>query len=158
MEILTSLSITTKQGTSTMKNIFIFTTAAFIFSTIISGCMNNNPQGRLALEGEVTLKGLPLAQGNISFEPIGSQLERTQSGGEIVNGYYKIGAAQGLVSGEYSVQIRSMEEIPRTRKNTGNPIEDQPILKDIIPSEFGSQSVQKITVEKGKQNQFNFKM
>ncbi|MDR1486041.1 MAG: hypothetical protein LBT09_14635 [Planctomycetaceae bacterium] len=134
-----------------------------IFSILIlcvffAGCTNSNPQGRLAVEGEVTLNGRPLAQGSISFDPSGTQGVKTQSGGEIKNGKYTIAAPQGLVAGEYTVRIRSMEEVSGSRKNTGNPIEDQPILKDIIPSEFGSQSVQKITVEKGKQNQFNFQM
>jgi hypothetical protein len=134
-----------------------------IFSILIlcvffAGCTNSNPQGRLAIEGEVTLKGQPLAQGSISFEPNGAQEVKTQSGGEIKDGKYTIAAPQGLVPGEYTVRIRSMEEVPDSRKNTGNPIEDQPILKDIIPPEFGSKSIQKITVEKGKQNQFDFKM
>ncbi|MDR1494168.1 MAG: hypothetical protein LBT05_15815, partial [Planctomycetaceae bacterium] len=90
------------------------------------GCTNSNPQGRLLISGEATLNGQPLANGNISFEPSGSQSVKTQSGGQIKNGKYSIAAADGLVEGEYVASIRSMEEIPGTQKNTGNPLADQP--------------------------------
>jgi hypothetical protein len=137
-----------------LRQIFsILTLCVFVI-----GCTNNNPQGRLAIEGEVTLEGKPLAQGHISFDPSGSQPIKTQSGSLIKNGKYSIAAVDGLAEGEYTVSIRSMEEIPKTQENTGNEIEDAPEYKNIVPPEFGEKSTQKITVEKGKQNKFDFKM
>jgi hypothetical protein len=137
-----------------MKHLFIIT-----LLICLVGCTNSNPQGRVALEGDVTLNGQPLTQGNISFEPSGTQSERTQSGGLIKNGKYRIAAADGLVEGEYTVSIHAMEEIPETRKgNSTNPMDNQVEYRNIIPPEFGEKTTQKITVEKGKQNKFDFKM
>jgi len=126
-----------------------------ILILFLAGCTNNNPQGRLPISGEVTLNDQPLEGGSISFDPIGSQTERVQSGGEIVNGKYEIAAPQGLLPGEYQVQITSMIIDPKAAPpKDGEP----PKMINIVPPQFGSKTTQKVTVEKGKENRFDFKM
>ncbi|MDR1494120.1 MAG: hypothetical protein LBT05_15575 [Planctomycetaceae bacterium] len=122
----------------------------------LAGCTNSNPQGRLPISGEITLNGQPLESGSISFDPIGSQTERLQSGGQIVNGKYEIAAPQGLVPGEYQARITSMIIDPKSPppKDTVEP----PKMISVVPPEFGSKTTQKIIVEKGKENRFDFKM
>ncbi|MDR0704425.1 MAG: carboxypeptidase-like regulatory domain-containing protein [Planctomycetaceae bacterium] len=134
-----------------MKHLF----PIILILLFLAGC-TNNPQGRLPITGEVTLNGQPLENGSISFDPIGSQTERLQSGGQIVNGKYEIAAPQGLVPGEYQVRITSMIVDPKAPppKDSVEP----PKMINIVPPEFGSKTTQKVTVEKGKENRFDFKM
>jgi hypothetical protein len=129
----------------------IFTILMLLF---FAGCTNSNPQGRLPISGEVTFNGQPLESGSISFDPIGSQTERLQSGGQIVNGKYEIAAPQGLVPGEYQVRITSMIIDPNAPKDPVEP----PKMISVVPPEFGSKTTQKVTVEKEKENRFDFKM
>jgi hypothetical protein len=139
----------------TQKKFFLF--FVFLFVTTI-GCSSSNPQNRLKIEGEVTLNGKPVSSGNIEFEPAGSQTERTQSGSAIADGKYSIPAPKGLVAGEYRVRISVMEEIPGSRVDNPDPMLSKVEYRDLAPLEFGSQTTQKITVEIGKVNKFDFNM
>jgi hypothetical protein len=123
----------------------------------VAGCGRANPQGRLKLEGEVTLNGKPVTNGSIQFEPSGTQTERTQSGGVITEGKYRIDAAHGLVAGEYKVRISVMEEVPGSRVDDPDPMKAKVEYKDVTPPEYGSASKQVITVSEG-QTRFDFHM
>jgi hypothetical protein len=142
-----------------LYNIFFNVICTSIIVTIIlsiTSCSPSNPFGRLKIEGEVTLDGKPI-NGSIEFEPIGDQKEQFQSGGIITNGKYSIPASKGLVPGEYSVRIVASEEIPESRKRNKEGNEDVE-YRDIVPPDFGSETKQKIIVEKEKNNKFDFKM
>jgi hypothetical protein len=145
----------------TKLNHFFISANCVIVITIIffslSGCSPSNPLGRLKIEGEITLDGKPI-NGNIEFEPIGNQQEKIQSGGLIINGKYSIPAPKGLVPGEYLVRIIATEEVAGTRKTDPNNNEETAEYKDFIPPDYGSETKQKITVEKSKNNKFDFKM
>src|ERR1041384_7389655 len=69
---------------------------------ICTGC--DNFGGRVALSGNVLLKGQPLENGTITFYPVESN---TQSGAPIENGKFKIVREKGLVPGKYRVSISS---------------------------------------------------
>ncbi|MDR2440007.1 MAG: hypothetical protein LBE12_11655 [Planctomycetaceae bacterium] len=125
---------------------------------IVLGCADSNPQNRLKIEGEITLGGKPVNNGNIEFEPIGNQIERTHSGSVITNGKYSIPAAQGLSAGEYRVRISVMEEVPGSRVDNPDPMLSKVEYQDTAPPEFGNKTIQKITVEANKVNKFDFKM
>ena len=128
------------------------------FLNIVLGCADSNPQNRLKIEGEVTLGGKPVNNGNIEFEPVGTQKERTHSGSVITNGKYLLPATQGLAAGEYRVRISVMEEVPGSRVDNPDPMLSKVEYRDMAPPEFGSQTIQKITVETDKVNKFDFKM
>jgi hypothetical protein len=137
------------------KSSFLLVFCLFI---IVLGCTNPNPQNRLKIEGEVTLGGQPVNSGNIEFEPIGNQAERTQSGSVITDGRYSIPAPQGLVAGEYRVRISVMEEVPGSRIDNPDPMLTKVEYRNIAPPEFNTQTTQKVSVETGKVNKFDFKM
>lgn len=121
------------------------------------GC-GEDLKGRKAVSGKVTLSGAPLTQGEIRFEPAGTQKYKTQSGGKIVNGVYSIAANFGLVPGVYAVTITSMEEVPGSRVEGKDPMDLKVEYRDIVPPKFGSASEQKVTVtDTGKQT-FDFVM
>lgn len=112
-------------------------------------CNNSNPQGRIAVEGTVSLNSQPLTQGNVEFI---SQLNSTPSiitGCEIKDGKFALPAEHGLIVGQtYTVRFRAIEEVS-AGQTTGNGA-GQPIVKDLIPPKWGSTSKETITAEKGK--------
>lgn len=139
-----------------MKNIALPSLLILFF--LVCGCTGSNPQGRLKIEGDVSLGGKPLPSGSIEFAPTGSQSEKTQSGGEIKDGKYSIAAPQGLVPGEYLVRITCMEEVPGSRVDDPDPMKAKVEYRNVVPPEYGANSTQKVTVEKGKENKFDFNM
>jgi hypothetical protein len=140
------------------KNSFLLLIFVFVSSLIITGCGKTDLQGRKSVSGTVTLNGIPLADGQISFEPIGTQKLKTRSGGSIKKGYYSLRGEFGLVPGEYSVALSSMEEVSGSRTEGTDPISTKAQYRDIIPPKFGSASEQKITVTESGKQVFDFKM
>lgn len=138
------------------RTTFLFSICCVLF--VFCGCTNSNPQGRLEIVGDVSLGGQPVSSGSIEFEPSGSQSERTQSGAIITDGKYTIPAEKGLVAGEYRVRISVMEEVAGSKKENADPMLASAQYVDLAPPDFGSQTKQKVTVEKGKENKFDFKM
>jgi hypothetical protein len=138
-----------------MYKIFISVCLCLAF---VCGCSSSNPQGRLAIEGEITLGGKPVDSGSIEFEPVGSQTERTQSGSTVNGGKYSIPAPQGLVAGEYRVRITVMEEVPGSRVDDPDPMKSKVEYRDIAPPNFGAATEQKVTVTTSGKQVFNFAM
>jgi hypothetical protein len=140
------------------KNSFLLLILIFVSTLIITGCSKTDLKGRKPVSGTVTLNGTPLADGQINFEPIGTQKLKTRSGGSIKNGYYSLRGEFGLVPGEYGVVLSSMEEVPGSRVEGADPISTKTEYRDIIPPKFGSASEQKITVTETGKQVFDFKM
>jgi hypothetical protein len=70
----------------------------------IAGCSDPNVEKRGEVMGTVTLDGQPVADGAISFFPIGAT-SGPSAGGKIVNGKYHIPQAQGPVIGDNRVEF-----------------------------------------------------
>jgi hypothetical protein len=124
----------------------------FVFLLLfVIGCGGNNPQGRVAIHGEVALDGQSLADGSIEFRSQPGNSPSITTGAPIKNGKFSIPAAQGLMAGQtYSVKFRSIAEIPGTKVDTGDPMASKVETRDVIPPKYGSQSKETITVEKEK--------
>jgi hypothetical protein len=126
---------------------------------IFSGCNNNNPQGRVAVRGEVTLNGKPLSQGNVLFSSLPGTTPMVVTGSPVKNGTFSLSAEHGLIpSQEYLVQFQSVEEIPGTRKETDNPMETKVETRDIIPPQYGTESKEIVTATKKSPNVFRFEL
>jgi hypothetical protein len=139
----------------TVASVCCFLTFFIILLSVFSIGCNKNPQGRIEISGTVTLDGVPIKDGSIGFEPTGSQTLKVKSGAHIADGKYKMPVASSLVPGEYSVRISASQETGKIIETPMGPIAE---MVDIVPSEFGSESTQMITVtEKGKQI-FDFDM
>ncbi|MDR0522392.1 MAG: carboxypeptidase-like regulatory domain-containing protein [Planctomycetaceae bacterium] len=126
-------------------------TLIIVTITIISGC--GNPQGRLLVSGTVTLDGEPIADGTISFEPVGEQPIKVRSGTVIRNGKYTVPGTSGLVPGEYLVSISAQHDTGRMIQVEGETVRE---IIDSIPPEYGSDSKQRITVTKTGKQTFDF--
>jgi hypothetical protein len=127
---------------------------------IIIGCSNNNPQGRVPVRGEVTFDGKPLEQGDILFSSIEGTTPMVATGSPIRNGKFSLSAEKGLIPDQtYSVQFRSVEEIPGTNKETNNPLQnrgDRVKARSILPRRYGVESKETITATKKSPNVFKF--
>ena len=83
-----------------------------VTSTIIytfMGCGNSDGLPRVAVNGEVTVDGAPLASGVISFVPVGSG---PATGGAIDKGAFKIAEEKGPVPGKYKVRVTTQAGKP----------------------------------------------
>jgi hypothetical protein len=108
--------------------------------TLIGGCGPSDPLGRRAVSGAVTVDGLPLAEGTISFQP--TEQGTTSSGAIISQGQYAISRDKGLPQGKYRVVINAVK--PGTGmtlpagKMPGEEIGTPPV--ELIPPEWNTKS------------------
>jgi hypothetical protein len=138
-----------------MRNILLL----LLLLSILSGCNNNNPQGRVTVRGEVTLNGQPLAQGDVSFTSLPGTTPMVSTGSPIKDGRFSISAEHGLIPDqEYLVQFRSIEEIPGTRKESDDPMETKVETRNIIPPKYGTESKETVTATKKSPNEFRFEL
>ena len=123
----------------------VVTTIGLALAGFFVGCAPDNPLGRKAISGKVTLDGAPLEQGNIEFHP---QFEGgVQSGGTIANGQYSIPAHQGATPGKYRVSI--IDFVPTPPLPAGHMPGDDlpPSPKPKVPAEWNSKSQKTIEVK-----------
>ena len=118
---------------------------ASLLAALCLGCGPDNPQGRKAVSGKVTLDGGPLEQGNIEFHPMFQG--GVQSGGAITSGSYSIPAHQGVTPGKYRVSIIDFVPTPPQPAGymPGDPL--PPMPKPKVPAEWNSQSQHTIEVK-----------
>lgn len=120
---------------------------------ILSGCGDANPLGRKAISGQVTLDGVPVKSGSVSFVSLSE--EGVGSGAVITDGTFSIPAAKGLPPGEYMVRINSAGETAAPAP-AGPPGEAPPLGRELIPASWNTRSKQKISVTADGENQFTF--
>jgi hypothetical protein len=144
-----------------MKHLFF----TLLLLPIMIGCSNNNPQGRVAIRGEVTFDGQPLEQGDILFTSVTGMTPMVATGSKIKDGKFSLSAEHGLIPDQtYSVQFRSIEAIPDSEKKTVNPKEKDPRGKNmgglqtrnILPRKYGAESKETVTATKKSPNVFKF--
>jgi len=131
---------------------------AFSLMLCCYACQNNNPQGRVAIKGDIKLEGKPLLEGSIQFESLPGLQPGVITGGTIQKGTFSIAAADGLIpEQEYIVRIKSMEEIPGSRPVTNDPLA-RADYRDIVPPQFGKNSTLTFTATKKSPNVFQIDM
>ncbi len=112
---------------------------------VLVGCSKEGPGGRLEVSGTVTYKGTPVDNGTIEFVP--HQGVKTQSGSPITNGRYRIPADRGLMPGDYTVKISSMEPVAVSDEPGGLPGKDP---KERLPAKYNTKSTLTKEVKKGQ--------
>ena len=117
---------------------------------------------RAGVSGTVTVNGQPLEAGDISFAPVAPQGGPT-AGAAIVRGRYKVSAEQGLLPGEYKVQVHAFRGTgKKTWDGMGEPsapasqkhyVEE---MEQYIPAAYNDATELRARVVAGKTNDFKF--
>jgi hypothetical protein len=123
---------------------------------LLAGCGPENPLGRKALSGNVTLDGGPLEQGNIEFHPISPG--GVQSGGQIIDGSYSIPEDEGVTPGKYRVAIIDFVPTPPTPEGhmPGDPLPPTPPPK--VPADWNSNSQHTVEIKPDGPFDFDFEI
>jgi hypothetical protein len=123
------------------------------------GCGGTN---RLAVKGKVSIDGAPLPEGSIDFVAVDKNVGST-AGARIDKGEYVIRAEQGLLPGEYQVQIRAVrstgkkvwdgmgdDRAPASKKN----MVDQ--MESYVPARYNDRTELRAKIESGKVNAYDY--
>jgi hypothetical protein len=132
---------------------FTFLLAAIIPGTL-GGC-GGDKRDRQEVTGYITLKGQPLDDGLINFNPLDGQ--ETGDSAQITNGSYQIPKAKGLSPGRYKVFIIGGDG----RSGAGDASPDSPFAgqrpgKERVPPEYNENSKVIKEVKSGVPNKFDF--
>ena len=120
-----------------------------------TGCADPDG-GRQAVSGMVTLHGIALDRGTISFYPSDPKIG-TQAGGAISNGKYAVSRPKGLLPGTYKIAISSPDgKTPDAAADAAPGPSGNFASKERIPADFNRKSDREITVVKNGDNIFDF--
>ncbi len=123
-------------------------------SLTVVGCGPGNP--RREIKGKVTLKGEPVKDGVISFEPLAAGGEVTRESGVIINGEYTIPADAGLLPGRYKVRITAGDSTAPSDPNQLPGPGGNYVMKDKVPPEYNTKTTQEVEVKESGPNQFDY--
>lgn len=105
-----------------------------------SGCGGSeDPLGRIAVTGTVTLDGQPVSNGTIRFAPMEGAKHATVAGATIIDGLYKIAQEQGLPPGTYKVVVSA----PQSEGEAGDPMAPgykEPVVRELVPARYNTQT------------------
>jgi hypothetical protein len=111
----------------------------------IAGCGKGGIP-RAAVDGQVTLDGVPIANGSIFFRPTGNT-KGMSAGGAITDGRYQLSAAEGPVVGTNLVEIhcdrRTGRKVPVIVGDPREGMKDEVV--EGVPERYNMQS--KLTCE-----------
>lgn len=116
---------------------------------IMAGCGAGD--GRVEVKGRVAIDGEPLADGAISFRPIG-ETRGPSSGGPVREGSFQVPAEKGLIPGTYQVAVIAS-------RKTGRTINDPQmgVISELVQIRFREPPAD-ATVRAGEANEFSFEL
>jgi hypothetical protein len=122
--------------------------------TLIVGCSSAGSDQKQEVRGTVSLNGTPIATGAITLIPVS---QGTSAGTTISDGKYVIDSENGVLPGEYRVEIDSSQPSgKKIRSTVGETMQDEMI--NVIPEKFNRNSTLKIVIKKAGQNQHDFEL
>ena len=137
---------------SSPASLIVVSPWAIVLALIVAGCSDTSRQG---IEGQVTLNGVPVADGEISFMPQ-QGTESPTAGGTIVHGAYRVDSVKGVLPGQYRVEIRGLRKTGRkVQPPVGDPVDE---VENIIPANYNDQSVLTAEVTSDGPNRFDFEL
>ena len=123
---------------------------------VLLGCQRD-PLGRHAISGHITLDGVDLEDGSVTFEP--QQPKGTRSGAMIQKGSYAIAQSKGLPPGKYLVRISRAKQadLKNVRPDQIGPTGLIPAT-ELVPAKYNFQSDLTVTVTDDGPNRFDFEL
>jgi hypothetical protein len=142
-----------RMGSSRQSTSGRFANLILLGTLLMAGCSSSGIQ-RCELSGNVTYAGEKVAEGAISFAPVGDT-RGPHVGGSIQHGHYRIGRNEGPVAGRYRVEILSVRKTGQKVKNmAGLPIDQ---VVNGIPARYsGTTSELEVLVKPQGDNAFDF--
>jgi hypothetical protein len=141
-----------------MLRVFSVIVAALLV-VFAAGCGRSS---RIAVKGTVSVNGQPLETGDISFSPVMPSGGPT-AGAAIARGAYNIPAEQGLLPGDYKVQIHAFRGTgKKTWDGMGEPnapasqkhyVEE---TEQFIPAQYNDATELKAAIAPGRANDVKF--
>lgn len=123
-----------------------------VSAALISGCADNN--GRCSVSGSVTFEGQELKEGYLVLRPLGNGQTH---GAKIRQGQYHIERENGLLPGDYSVEIKAMRSIGDRYIDSETGIETQD-REQFLPAKYNSQTELRMAVTLEGNNSFDFEL
>jgi hypothetical protein len=108
---------------------------AALCCTAVAGCGSHS---RRAIEGTVTINGVPMDLGMITFTPADSSGGQTSVGGKVTDGTYSLDATRGPLPGTYKVEISWSKKTGRKVKTGDGGLMDE--MKEGLPAKFNRNS------------------
>jgi hypothetical protein len=133
----------------------------------LPGCGSRTNGPHRAVQGSVTLAGVPIKEGAIEFHMTGNGPKGLAGGAMIIAGRYSIPRAHGLLPGTYRVIIRSpAEAVPMVAPDMESPEGGKPVARpkepqryaatERIPPAYNEESTVEVEVLATGPNQFDF--
>ncbi len=131
-----------------------FTPVVGLCCVVLASCADPY-EGRQAITGKITVKGAPLKEASIQFEPLDGQA--TRAGAGVTDGTYSIPRDAGLKPGKYLIRLTAGDgKTPTSDEEAGGPGGSTNIVSvDLIPADYGVASKQQVEVKDGGNNTFN---
>lgn len=155
-------------GGSRWRALLVVMLAAVVVAGGLPGCGSKANGPQRAIQGSVTLAGVPIEAGAIEFHLTGNGPKGLAGGAMIVAGRYSIPRAHGLLPGTYRVIIRSPgEQVPmEPPRDTISPEGGEPVAipkkyqrytaTERIPPAYNEKSTVEVQVLADGPNQFEF--
>jgi hypothetical protein len=114
------------------------TTLGFLLPALVAGVGCSGDSNRAAVSGKVTLDGLPVEQGRITFIPSEGNQGAT-AGAVILNGAYHVPASNGVVIGTNRVEIHATRKTSKQFPSayTGKPLDER---AEVVPARYNEKS------------------
>ena len=138
-------------GRPTPRGVLVAVGLWIIGGLLLCGC-GGGGLTRVPVSGQVTLDGKPLANGSITFIPVGQGIT---AGGRIVDAHYELSSKDGLVPATYQVRINASEPTGRTIVDPVGNIEI-PDMRNVIPPRYNMRTELSAKVTAEGPNRFDY--
>ncbi len=124
-------------------------------STFLSVGCGDRFDGRVEVNGTVTLKGQSITDATVSFSPLEGQ--STQAQVMVTDGKYRIERQTGLKPGKYLIRVSKGDgKTVYLGDQPPGPTNTNIISKELVPDDWNVNSKQERTVTKDSPNTFDF--
>lgn len=127
---------------------------------VAQGCGEREPH-RAITSGSVTYQGEAVPFGDIVFQPLSQDADKSFAQGKIIDGKYSFDAAHGPIVGKNLVQIHGYKMTGRKRLDiAGKSLSEAPAMIDelvpYIPTKFNEASELTVEIKSGANENVNF--